>query len=143
MAQHLTYLLHCAACCPQAKCSQITRVFEDAYRSPLSVILVDEIERLIEYVAIGPRFSNAVLQVSCRWLHDASSTGARGFSQVCIVSIHAVLMLLQLAQTLLVLIKRIPPPGHKLLILGTSSNGDVMDSLGLSECSSAGGQAAD
>jgi vesicle-fusing ATPase len=50
--------------CPlQAKCSQITRVFEDAYRSPLSVILVDDIERLLEYVAIGPRFSNAVLQV--------------------------------------------------------------------------------
>jgi vesicle-fusing ATPase len=50
-------------CALQAKSSQITRVFEDAYRSPLSVILVDDIERLLEYVAIGPRFSNAVLQV--------------------------------------------------------------------------------
>lgn len=49
----------------QAKSSQITRVFEDAYRSPLSVIILDDIERLLEYVAIGPRFSNIVLQVGC------------------------------------------------------------------------------
>lgn len=32
-------------------------------QSPLSVIVLDDIERLLEYVAIGPRFSNAVLQV--------------------------------------------------------------------------------
>ncbi|KAJ9527852.1 hypothetical protein QJQ45_005501 [Haematococcus lacustris] len=78
----------------QQKCSQISRVFEDAYRSPLSIIILDDIERLLEYVAIGPRFSNA---------------------------------------TLLVFIKRQPPPGHKLLILGTSSNGDVMESMGINE----------
>ncbi|GFH21550.1 uncharacterized protein HaLaN_18878, partial [Haematococcus lacustris] len=36
-------------------------------------------------------------------------------------------------QTLLVFIKRQPPPGHKLLILGTSSNGDVMESMGINE----------
>ncbi|KAL4457630.1 hypothetical protein ABPG75_012495 [Micractinium tetrahymenae] len=46
----------------QAKCSQIAKVFDDAYKSPLSVIVLDDIERLLEYVAIGPRFSNAVLQ---------------------------------------------------------------------------------
>jgi hypothetical protein len=45
------------------KASQITRVFEDAYRSPVSIIIIDDIERLLEYVAIGPRFSNTVLQV--------------------------------------------------------------------------------
>jgi hypothetical protein len=38
-------------------------VFEDAYRSPLSVIILDDIERLLEYVPIGPRFSNTILQV--------------------------------------------------------------------------------
>ena len=47
----------------QRKCDQIARVFEDSYRSPLSVIIMDDLERLLEYVAIGPRFSNAVLQV--------------------------------------------------------------------------------
>lgn len=81
----------------QRKCDQITRVFEDSYRSPLSVIILDDLERLLEYVAIGPRFSNAVLQ------------------------------------TLLVLVKRQPPVGKKLLIIGTSSTGEIMESMGLGE----------
>jgi vesicle-fusing ATPase len=29
----------------------------------MSMIVLDDIERLLEYVAIGPRFSNAILQV--------------------------------------------------------------------------------
>lgn len=45
-----------------SKCSHITKIFNDAYRSPLSVIVIDSIERILDYVAIGPRFSNAVLQ---------------------------------------------------------------------------------
>jgi vesicle-fusing ATPase len=45
-----------------AKASSIARVFENAYKSPLSVIVVDSIEKLLEYVPIGPRFSNVVLQ---------------------------------------------------------------------------------
>jgi len=45
-----------------AKCAKITKVFEDSYKSPLSVIVVDDIERILEYVPIGPRFSNAILQ---------------------------------------------------------------------------------
>lgn len=59
-------------------------------QSPLSVIVLDDIERLLEYVAIGPRFSNAVLQ------------------------------------TLLVLLKKQPPAGRKLFVVGTSSLGLVM-----------------
>ncbi|GIL90412.1 hypothetical protein Vretimale_18282 [Volvox reticuliferus] len=81
----------------QAKASQIIKVFEDAYKSPLSVIILDDIERLLEYVAIGPRFSNVILQA------------------------------------LLVLVKRMPPQGHKLLIIGTTSMNDVMESMGLNE----------
>lgn len=81
----------------QAKSSQITKVFEDAYKSPLSVIILDDIERLLEYVAIGPRFSNIVLQ------------------------------------TLLVLLKKQPPFGRKLLVIGTTSQGDVAESMGLSD----------
>lgn len=45
-----------------AKCQALAKVFEDAYKSPLSLIVLDDIERLLEYVAIGPRFSNVVLQ---------------------------------------------------------------------------------
>ncbi|CAM9579204.1 unnamed protein product [Phaeothamnion confervicola] len=44
------------------KCSYISRVFMDSYKSPLSLILIDDIERIIDYVQIGPRFSNTVLQ---------------------------------------------------------------------------------
>ena len=40
----------------------IVKVFEDAYRSPLSCIVLDNIERLIEFIDIGPRFSNPLLQ---------------------------------------------------------------------------------
>ncbi|CAG8702218.1 11086_t:CDS:10, partial [Ambispora leptoticha] len=45
-----------------AKMSAITKVFNDSYKSPLSVIVIDNIERLLEWVPIGPRFSNSVLQ---------------------------------------------------------------------------------
>ena len=38
------------------------KVFNDAYRSPASMIIIDDIERVIEYVGVGPRFSNVALQ---------------------------------------------------------------------------------
>jgi len=44
------------------KCMEISKIFEDAYKSPLSLIIIDNIERLLEYVPIGPRLSNQVLQ---------------------------------------------------------------------------------
>ncbi|KAK2436751.1 cell division cycle protein [Trifolium repens] len=76
------------------KCAQIIKVFEDAYKSPLSVIVLDDIERLLEYVAIGPRFSNLI------------------------------------SQTLLVLLKKLPPKGKKLMVIGTTSEVDFLDSIG-------------
>lgn len=45
-----------------SKCQMIHRVFMDSYKSPLSIIFIDDIERIIDYVPIGPRFSNLVLQ---------------------------------------------------------------------------------
>ncbi|XP_007025619.2 PREDICTED: vesicle-fusing ATPase isoform X2 [Theobroma cacao] len=79
------------------KCAQIVKVFEDAYKSPLSIIILDDIERLLEYVAIGPRFSNII------------------------------------SQTLLVLLKRLPPKGKKLLVIGTTSEVGFLDSVGISD----------
>ena len=76
-----------------AKCHQIAKMFDDAYKSPLSFIILDDIERLLEYVPIGPRFSNAVLQ------------------------------------TILVLLKKPPPEGRRLFIMGTTSNGMVMEDM--------------
>lgn len=68
-----------------AKCLQIRKIFDDAYRSQLSCIVVDNLERLLDYGPIGPRYSNMALQA------------------------------------LLVLLKKQPPKGRKLLILCTSS----------------------
>jgi len=45
-----------------SKCQEIHKAFLDSYKSPLSLIFIDDIERIIDYVAIGPRFSNVVLQ---------------------------------------------------------------------------------
>ena len=33
-----------------------------AVQSPLSIVILDDIERLLDYVDIGPRFSNTILQ---------------------------------------------------------------------------------
>lgn len=77
------------------KANIIRKAFEDAYKSKLSVIVLDDIERLVEYSHLGGRYSNLLLQ------------------------------------TLLVLIKRQPPAGHKLIVLGTTSLPDVMESLEL------------
>jgi vesicle-fusing ATPase len=63
-----------------SKCAQICKVFEDAYKSQFGIIILDDIERLLEYVAIGPRFSNII------------------------------------SQTLLVLLKRVPPKVCMLLL---------------------------
>ncbi|XP_077997799.1 vesicle-fusing ATPase-like [Glandiceps talaboti] len=76
-----------------AKCQSIRKIFEDAYKSQLSCVVVDEIERLLDYVPIGPRFSNLVLQA------------------------------------LLVLLKKSPPRGRKLLIIGTTSRRDVLQEM--------------
>ena len=77
------------------KCQALAKVFEDAYKSPLSLIVLDDIERLLDYVAIGPRFSNVVLQA------------------------------------LLILLKRQPPEGRKLLVIGTTSLPHVFEDMGL------------
>jgi vesicle-fusing ATPase len=77
------------------KCDMITRVFEDAHKSPRSIVILDGLERLLEYVPIGPRFNNEVLQ------------------------------------TLLVLLKKVPPKQRKLLVFASTSSLDILDSMGL------------
>lgn len=44
------------------KINYLNKVFSDSYKSPTSVIVVDSIERIIDWTPIGARFSNAVLQ---------------------------------------------------------------------------------
>ena len=60
-----------------AKCAMIRKIFDDAYRfncksdetyyfsqtrSERACLLVDNIERLLDYGPIGPRYSNTTLQ---------------------------------------------------------------------------------
>ncbi|CAH8866669.1 unnamed protein product [Trichobilharzia szidati] len=45
-----------------AKCAAMKKIFDDGAKSPLSVIIVDNIEGLIEYNPVGPRFSNFMVQ---------------------------------------------------------------------------------
>ncbi|CAE6523157.1 unnamed protein product [Rhizoctonia solani] len=59
------------------KIAAITKVFQDSYRSPLSVIVVDNIERLLDWVPIGPRFSNGVLQALMVLLAKRPPAGKR------------------------------------------------------------------
>jgi len=44
------------------KIHTISKVFADSSKSPMSVVVVDNIERLLDWTPVGPRFSNAVLQ---------------------------------------------------------------------------------
>lgn len=76
-----------------AKCTMIRKIFDDAYRSQISCVLVDNIERLLDYGPIGPRYSNLTLQA------------------------------------LLVLLKKLPPKGRRLLIIATTSRREVLDQM--------------
>lgn len=46
-----------------AKIAYIDNTFRDAYKSPLNILVVDSIETLVDWVPIGPRFSNNILQI--------------------------------------------------------------------------------
>lgn len=45
-----------------SKINELNKVFSDSYKSPISVIVIDSIERLLDWNPIGPRFSNGILQ---------------------------------------------------------------------------------
>lgn len=45
-----------------AKLEKLVTVFENAYKSVLSVIVIDDLEHILEFVPLGMRFSSATLQ---------------------------------------------------------------------------------
>eukprot|EP00981_Chlorochromonas_danica_P010190 scaffold3051_cov167-Ochromonas_danica.AAC.49 len=79
------------------RCGRLLKIFTDAYRSPQSIIFLDDIERIIEYSPVGPRFNNAVLQ------------------------------------TLLILLRKVPPAPARLLVIATSSVGHLLEALQLTQ----------
>jgi len=58
------------------KSIKIRKVFQDAAKSPFSVILLDDLERIIEYSPVGMRFSNMILQTLLVMLKKAPSKGS-------------------------------------------------------------------
>ncbi|PLN83586.1 putative vesicular fusion ATPase [Aspergillus taichungensis] len=60
-----------------AKIQHISKVFSDAYKSQTSVVVVDNIERIIDWVPIGPRFSNIVHQSLMVFLRKQPPHGRR------------------------------------------------------------------
>ena len=53
-----------------AKCMTIKKAFDDAYKSPLSCIVLDDIEYMLDYSPVGPRYSNLVLQALLVYLKN-------------------------------------------------------------------------
>lgn len=60
-----------------AKVQYLSKVFMDAYKSPMSIIVMDNIERIVDWVPIGPRFSNSVLQTMMVLLSKQPPKGRR------------------------------------------------------------------
>jgi len=60
-----------------SKIGHITKIFNDAYKSPMSVVVIDSIELVLEWVQIGPRFSNPILQTLISCLRKQPPNGRR------------------------------------------------------------------
>ncbi|KAL8444512.1 hypothetical protein Emed_006209 [Eimeria media] len=45
-----------------ARVNLLHKAFQDAYKSDISLVLLDDLERLVDFTPIGPRFSNPALQ---------------------------------------------------------------------------------
>lgn len=78
------------------KCQTLFQTFSDAYRSPLSVIFIDDIERIIEYTPVGCRFSNSVLQTLLILLRKPPPMEGRRLLVIATTSISHLLEDLQL-----------------------------------------------
>ncbi|KAK2740193.1 transport between ER and Golgi ATPase protein [Myotisia sp. PD_48] len=76
-----------------SKIQHMNKIFMDAYKSPVSVVVIDNIERIIDLVSTGLRFSNSVLQA------------------------------------LIVLLRKHPPKGRRLLVLGTTTERAILKQL--------------
>ncbi|KAJ3024122.1 transport between ER and Golgi ATPase protein [Thoreauomyces humboldtii] len=89
----------------QAKMNHINKIFQDAHRSEHSVIVIDSLERILDWVAIGPRFSNTVLQTLLVLLKKAPlKVAAASYLQ-----------------------------NHRLLILATTTNRHILEQMELTD----------
>lgn len=75
----------------------IHKLFLDAHKSPESIVILDDLERILEYSPIGHQYSNGILQ------------------------------------TLLVLLRKAPSKGKRLMILCTTSSAQVLQMMGITQ----------
>ena len=80
----------------------------DYFRSNQSCVVVDNIERLLDYGPIGPRYSNLTLQVTS-----------------ILILVVTLFTSYSPVQALLVLLKKAPPKGKRLLVICTTSRREV------------------
>jgi len=78
------------------KIQALSKVFTDAYKSPLNVLVLDNIELLVDWVPVGPRFSSAVL-AALKGLMEQKPPKGRPLLILATTSERTVLQQLQLA----------------------------------------------
>eukprot|EP00768_Dysnectes_brevis_P001762 gnl/Dysnectes_brevis/1495_a1693_1697.p1 GENE.gnl/Dysnectes_brevis/1495_a1693_1697~~gnl/Dysnectes_brevis/1495_a1693_1697.p1 ORF type:complete len:741 (-),score=263.99 gnl/Dysnectes_brevis/1495_a1693_1697:120-2342(-) len=79
------------------KVAIISKAFEDAYKVPEALIILDGLEQIIQWSRVGARYSNVILQ------------------------------------SLLALLKRSPPAGRRLVVIGTVSQYSQLRMLGMTD----------
>lgn len=77
------------------KIRHLTKIFTDAYKSPLNILVLDNIELLVDWVPVGPRFSSAVL-AAIKGLIKNKPPSARPLLILVTTSERSVLQQLQL-----------------------------------------------
>ncbi|KAK3387541.1 P-loop containing nucleoside triphosphate hydrolase protein [Podospora didyma] len=60
-----------------AKKDYLHKIFTDAYKSPLSMLIIDNLERMIEWNPVGPRLSNPMIQTLITLLQTPPPKGHR------------------------------------------------------------------
>lgn len=111
-----------------AKCLQIRKIFDDAYRSTLSCIVIDNIERLLDYGPIGPRYSNMALQTLLLLLKKQPPKGKK-LLVLCTSSRRQVLEDLEMLSDFLAVIHvpNLSKPEHVINVLEQSDIFDKAD----------------
>ncbi|GAB5356713.1 hypothetical protein AAMO2058_000312800 [Amorphochlora amoebiformis] len=95
------------------KSQAIGAAFDSAYKTPLSMIIIDNIERMVEYIPIGPRFANHVLQTLMVLINRVPPKNS-SVLVVCTCSDDRVLMDLSLKElfNVVVDVPRLRTPAH-------------------------------
>ncbi|CAG0900153.1 unnamed protein product [Cyprideis torosa] len=100
--------------------------FDDAYKSTFSCILVDNIERLLDYGPIGPRYSNLTLQALLVLLKKQPPKGRR-LLVLCTSSRRRVLEDLEMlpAFTSVLRVPNLSSPEQLMTVLDSPENNDL------------------